>query len=482
MFLPNRRVPTLACAALAAAHFVCLQGVGLAAEPQRPDLDLLRARQELLADENQAAIDLLTGVIAASDLLRAPALFLRAVAHYQDANQVLAEIDALAALAIEPNLDDLARQAGEEGTPPGASPYILPADFLIWVEARYSESRDRAQRSESATRYQTRRGDVGNVSLEDLFPDREIREVTSHFVMDVEVVRIPVIVQGIEGGFLPGLTADIFQVSEGSSLPHPVADLIPESEPTSVGILVDASAAMRPFEAEVRRSVENLARSLRREDEMFLIQFGDSATFLSSFTRNPDEIASAMANYQVQEDRALYDAVALGLIQMRSSLFDKKALIVISNGDDTSSQTVEADIRRAAQQEAIAIYAMVMTKGVPRWRPTGEDGGTVGRAQRRAGGAGAPNAGDAGTETFVLQELVHNTGGLVALRPAVGDEFGDLADWLDITCGTLAAYVNNQYLLLYESPDPPPRGVWRRLRVSVSVEFSRIRSRPGYVR
>ena len=218
--------------------------------------------------------------------------------------------------------------------------------------------------------------------------------------------------------------------------------------------------------------------SLRPEDEAFLIQFGDSAEFLTSFTRNVDEISGAMRDYRIQEGRALYDAVALGLIRMRNAFFDKKALIIVSDGDDVGSKTAEADVRRAAQDEGIAIHAIVLTKGVERWRPTGENPEFGERQQAEAEAIESSQR----TDSFFLQELVHNTGGLVALRPEVSDRYGGLSDWLAQTCDSLSDYINNEYLILYEPPDPPPRGEWRRLRLVVDTEFERIRSRPGYIR
>jgi len=420
-------------------------------------------------DYSQAALQLTT-VISASQDLRAPALLLRSVAQYLLGDEVMAEIDLLAATAIIPDFESLRSRATSEGRPESAVAFPLPSDFLIWADSHRNTARERARRSDATA--------TSDISLDDLFPGRDIREVTSHFSMDVEVVRIPAIVQGLEDRFISGLTAAQFQVAEGTDLPQPIAHLIPESEPTSIGILVDASASMGEMQDAVRASIRDLVMSLRPEDELFLIQFGDSAEFLISFSRNVDEITAAMSQHRVQEGRALYDAVALGLIQMRSAFFDKKALIVISDGDDTSSRTEEADIRRAAQAEGIAIHAIVLTKAVERWRPTGENPVFGERQQvEDAGEADAPR-----TDSFFLQELVHNTGGLVALRPEVSDRYGGLPDWLEQTCSSLSDYVNNQYLILYEPPNPPPRGEWRRLRLLIDVEFERIRSRPGYMR
>jgi VWFA-related protein len=444
-------------------------------ERERNLLAVDGARNAIMLGEYSEASLQLTTVISASQDLRAPALLLRSVAQFLLGDEVMAEIDLLAATAIIPDFEALRGRATSEGRPESAHAFTLPTDFLLWADSQRNTARDRARRVEATA--------TSDISLDDLFPGRDLTEVTSHFSIDVEVVRIPAIVQGLGDRFIVGLTAEQFRVAEGNdSLTNPITHLIPESEPTSIGVLVDASASMREMDAEVRSSIRDLVMSLRPEDELFVIQFGDSAEFLTSFTRNVDEIVAAMSAYRLQEGRALYDAVALGLIQMRSAFFDKKALIVISDGDDTSSETAETDIRRAAQAEGIAIHAIVLTKGVERWRPSGDNPVFGERQQSGQQVSSAANTDAERDNSFFLQELVHNTGGLVALRPVASDRYGGLPDWLRQTCGSLSDYINNQYLILYEPPHPPPRGEWRRLRLILSTKFEIIRSRPGYVR
>jgi VWFA-related protein len=243
----------------------------------------------------------------------------------------------------------------------------------------------------------------------------------------------------------------------------------------------------------LRDTVTRLLERLRGDDEVFVVQFGDEADFLSDF-RTVEEIQAAieserdaaktaaeqaaaqapaeptpvqlptagglLADYSIGGDRALFDAVALGLIRMRTARYDKKALILISAGDDSGSETSEADLARAAQREGVAINTLLLAQGLSRWRPGVE--------------AEAPSA--------FLQRLAHQTGGLVALRPAVEERFGGLEGWLDRASTDLSDYIEHQYLLLFESYDPPPHGEWRDLSVRVAAVYERVRARSGYVR
>ena len=329
------------------------------------------------------------------------------------------------------------------------------------------------------------------LSLEELNPEVVTHAVSSNFVMDVEIVRIPVIVEDISGDFISGLQAEQFEVVDGSPPAQPVYQLISDDEPTSLGVLIDASSGIGEHEELVRRTVQQLLTGLREEDEVFLVQFADEATFLSDFRNAADvqaEIqaamqaqieaealaqeaeaqeagraappAGALSAYRTGGERALFDAVALGLIRMRTARYDKKTLILVSAGDDLGSKISEADLARAAQREGVAINTLLVAQGLARWRPGEETGSPM----------------------DFLQRLAHQTGGLVALRPAVEERFGGLEGWLDSASTDLSEYIQHQYLLLFESYDPPPHGEWRPLSVRVDAVYERVRARSGYVR
>ena len=127
-------------------------------------------------------------------------------------------------------------------------------------------------------------------------------------------------------------------------------------------------------------------------------------------------------------------------------------------------------MRLAARREGVAIHAIVVAAGTQRWRPSLGESGTEAPAATRSKSA------------VFLQELVHNTGGLVALRPGADQRYGGLPGWLSQACADITDYVNNQYLILYRSTSPPPRGRWRTLAVDVAPRHRRVRARSGYVR
>lgn len=332
----------------------------------------------------------------------------------------------------------------------------IGTEFLAWASERGVSLSVTARRSapEAAA-------PLPEISLEDLNPAVAAQEVSSHFVMDVEIVRIPAIVTDERGHFITGLAVNEFSVIETDPLPQPVYQIIDDAEPTSLGILVDGSAAVAGEIEQVRGLLASMLSSLRAEDEVFVVRFDDRADFLSDFQAAGEIPAGAFADFGSGGRRALYDAVALGLIRMRGARNDKKALVLIAAGDDDGSRVSQEALRLAAQREGVAINVMMLSAGLSRWRP-GEDA--------------------AAQPSHFVQQLAHQTGGLVALRPAVDARYGGLAGWLELAVGDLADYIKHQYLLLYESYDPPPRGEWRPLAVRVSRPHETIRARSGYVR
>lgn len=326
----------------------------------------------------------------------------------------------------------------------------LPDGFRAWVRAAASDSGPRAEGP--------------TVALGELNPEREIREVSSHFEMDVEIVRVPVIVEDEEGDFVTGLEAEHFAVVDGTPPAQPVYQLIREEEASSVGILIDASDAAREHAPAILQAVMQLIEQMRPEDEVFLLQFGDQTEFLSDFAPGGETLLSALSDYQAGGARVLRDALATGLIRMREAAHDKKSLVLLALGDDAGSSTAASDVRSAAQRDGVSIHALLLPADLDRWRPGDDDAAS----------------------TFLAQRLAFETGGLVAIRPATAERYGGLAGWVNSAAQDVGRYIRHQYLLQFESLSPPPHGEWRELRVRVNApegeKIQRVRARSGYMR
>ena len=265
----------------------------------------------------------------------------------------------------------------------------------------------------------------------------------------IEMVRVPVVVTDLEGVFITGLDRRNFLVQDGPAV-QPIEHFVSDNEPTSVGIVLDASAEMAPFADLMRAAAEQIADELEQADELFLIGASTGAELLSPLSTDRAPIRTALSRYSPSEaeDRALYDAVALALSELDHSSYEKRALIVFTTGDDSASHVAGADLMRAAQRLGVTIHAIQMSK--------------------RAAAS--------------VEELVRFSGGLIARRPGIEDRYGGIEAWVDLAVSDICRYVNNQYLLHYTPMSPPPPGMWRRIRVKVDVPFEEIRARSGYVR
>jgi hypothetical protein len=145
-----------------------------------------------------------------------------------------------------------------------------------------------------------------------------------------------------------GLVKDDFGVVDGVGSAAPIRALIPEYEPTSIGIIIDAGPGTEAIAPTVINAVSKLLEALRPEDEIFIAQYSGTTQFLSDFGADRIALAAAMSGYAPGEGRAMRDAIATGLIRMRSAQHEKKALIVIADGDDEGSQTTDDDPHSSA--------------------------------------------------------------------------------------------------------------------------------------
>ena len=281
------------------------------------------------------------------------------------------------------------------------------------------------------------------------------------FSASVEMVRVPVVVVDKDGFFVRELPRESFEVRDGGT-DHPVDFFVSDAEPVAIGILVDASEAMQPYAEDVRMAVEHAANNLRVNDEVFLITYGPSVAMLAEPTADKLAIVSAFADYTTWDgaDRALYDAVDLGLSTLESSGYDKRSLLVIGAGGDTASTAGELGVQQHIHRTGVTIHAIVLSQRRTQIRNTPA---RVNRLQ-------------------TLPEIVRYTGGQLAERPRLWGAWGGAAGWLEAAGTDITTYVKHQYLLHYAPQNPPRPGTWRAIRVVVNGDGEKIRARSGYIR
>ena len=114
--------------------------------------------------------------------------------------------------------------------------------------------------------------------------------------------------------------------------------------PMSLGIIFDTSGSMEDKIEGVQDAVEHFVKSVAPGDEIFLVQFSDDADIVQDFTDDKKRILRVVENLEPRGSTALYDAVLLGLQKIADGKHRKRALLLLTDGNDTTSSTTFQEI------------------------------------------------------------------------------------------------------------------------------------------
>src|SRR5690606_18060119 len=148
-----------------------------------------------------------------------------------------------------------------------------------------------------------------------------------------------------------------------------------ERVPVSLGLVLDTSGSMAGEKMETARSaVERfLHRLLDESDEVFFYQFASNATLVQDWTTDRDTVSRAVSRVQARGGTALYDAAAEAVPLAQSGTQRKKAVVIISDGNDTSSQVDAADLQQLIRETEVLVYAIgIDSEGGSRSRPSNQ--------------------------------------------------------------------------------------------------------------
>lgn len=268
-----------------------------------------------------------------------------------------------------------------------------------------------------------------------------------------ELVVLPVSVTDANGNFISNLTLQNFRVYDEGRL-QDVASFREGDTPVTVGLIVDHSRSMGPKLEQVEGAVSAFARSSNSEDEMFVVDFNDDVSVElmhgKPFTSDPRELAKAVSAVRATGRTALYDAVAEGIMHLQLGHWDKKALIIVSDGGDNASQQKYSQVLKLAQRSQVAIYSIGLTD---------------------------PNEETADENPGVLKRLSKETGGLAFFPPS-------LEGVVDIS-KTIARDLREQYTLGFVPDKTGASDSFREIKVKVTAPGQgkiHVRARPGYFR
>lgn len=284
------------------------------------------------------------------------------------------------------------------------------------------------------------------------------------FKAGVDVVDVAATVTDGNGRFISGLTKDDFTVYEDGKRQE-IVSFSSDRVPVSLAMLLDVSASMTEDQLATAREAINhfVFDLLAKEDELFLVEFAGRGRILQPWTRDRDRFSRALARAKElplgpddaqslpgpSYGTAVYDAVATSLGFAAKGANRKKAVLLISDGMDTSSRRTIKQVQDAIRASEVLVYAL------------GVDGG----------GSTAFGSLPAGVDKGALRKLTDETGG----RTEVVKGFKNL----DKATAQLAAEFNQQYVIGYAAPSRDGR--WHTIKVEVRKKGSKVRTRAGYV-
>lgn len=324
------------------------------------------------------------------------------------------------------------------------------------------------------------------------------------FKSGVELINVTATVTDRSGRFAGRLTKDDFVIYEDNKLVE-VTHFNADRTPVSLGIIVDTSGSMvgEKWSAAVS-SIDRFFRMMNDElDEFFLYRFSASADIVLDWTNDRDRLSTMVGRIHPNGGTAMYDAVAEAVPMAQSGQNRKKAVVIISDGNDTSSRTDARDVTRIIRETEVLVYAVgIDGQGqatfqrptppiqppqprmpIPFPFPGGGGRGGGGRQMPPPPPIGGGGGGRGGT--YSVGGGADDRLNVVALREMTDDSGGrteivrDPRD-LDPAVASIADELSQQYYLGYPSPGLRD-GRWHTIRVEVKDASLKVRARKGYV-
>ena len=269
--------------------------------------------------------------------------------------------------------------------------------------------------------------------------------------VDVDLVLVNATVTDSLNRYVSGLGQEHFQIWE-DKLEQKIAYFSSEDVPISLGMIFDVSGSMKDKISTARDAAVTFLKTGNPEDEYFLVQFANRPEVASDFTTDVSKLQNKLIFTPAKGMTALYDAVYVGLEKLKEGSNSKKALLLITDGEDNRSRYTFQNVRDFVKEQDVQIYAIGITD---EWN-----------SQLGAGHTGRA----------IIEELSDLTGG----RAFFPDSVYELED----ICTKIAVELKNQYIIGYHSTNAAKDGKWRKLRLKVNppkgIQHLNVRSKSGY--
>jgi VWFA-related protein len=323
------------------------------------------------------------------------------------------------------------------------------------------------------------------------------------FRTGVELVNVNATVTDQTGRFVSGLNKDDFRVYDDEQL-QAVTHFNAERVPVSLGIVLDTSGSMDGEKMYAARQALDrfLFQLLDPQDEVFLYRFDNNPELVEGWTHDKRRISDSLGRIQPRGGTALYDTVAEAVHLAQQGKNRKKAVVIISDGNDTASRTDVFAVKQLIRETEVLVYAIgidsagtpyvqnqIMQRGypgqprppiplpfpIPGRRPTPPPqpppqpptSPIPGSNSHWKGGSN-----DDRVNVAALRDITDDSGGRTEIVRYTRD--------LDPATAGIADELSKQYYLGYSSSGPKD-GRWHSIRVEVRQSAYHVRARRGYV-
>ncbi|HEY0170733.1 MAG TPA: VWA domain-containing protein [Pyrinomonadaceae bacterium] len=274
---------------------------------------------------------------------------------------------------------------------------------------------------------------------------------TKPVIVHSDLITLTVTVTDTYGRFVTGLGKNAFTIFDDKTQQE-ISFFSDEDAPVSLGVVFDVSGSMGGDKImRAREALSKFVDTSHSRDEYFLIGFNSRAQLLLDHTRDSDALMQKLTFIQTRGQTALYDATYLGVERVTRGAHKKRAVLLISDGQDNSSRYTFSELKRLLKESDVIIYAI----------------GIVGSGDDSALGYGG---------RAILEELAGVSGGK-AFFPSTGAEMND-------TFERIALELRTQYSIGYRPTGFANDGKWHKLKIKVQPPrgFPKlfVRGREGY--
>lgn len=286
------------------------------------------------------------------------------------------------------------------------------------------------------------------------------RDTTGAFRFEtaVRLVTVTAWVTDKKGNRAGGLDRGDFQVFENGEAQEIVDLRVDENAAFSVVILLDTSGSMVDKLDESGDALKHFADAINPRSEFALYELNSVTRLVVDFTSDRRLIGRSLERLEADGGTAMYDAVDQGLVKLREGRFERKAILLITDGNDTASRTTFETIRRALQTADALLYVI-----------------GIGHGARGSFGHGMAQD---EVNADVLNALTADVGGRTVIVKGAHQIKG--RDRIDDAALQVASELLHQYVLTYVPSGDAMAGEWRAITVKVRNQDLRVRARRGY--